>query len=80
MASLPTLNGEEFVCAVAKTGDPWPTGDAAEGTHSPLPVQGMTDGFAQASGKAVLVNLHSAAGVGNAMGNISPPLEITHPW
>lgn len=33
-------------------------------------VVGMADGFAQASGNASLVNLHSAAGVGNAMGNI----------
>jgi len=33
-------------------------------------VVGMADGFAQASGRASLVNLHSAAGVGNAMGNI----------
>lgn len=33
-------------------------------------VVGMADGFAQASGNAALVNLHSAAGVGNAMGNI----------
>lgn len=33
-------------------------------------VVGMADGFAHATGKASLVNLHSAAGVGNAMGNI----------
>ena len=33
-------------------------------------VVGMADGFAQASGNAALVSLHSAAGVGNAMGNI----------
>ena len=33
-------------------------------------VIGMADGHAQASGRASLVNLHSAAGVGNAMGNI----------
>ncbi len=33
-------------------------------------VVGMADGFAQASGKAAFVNLHSAAGVGNAMGAI----------
>lgn len=33
-------------------------------------VVGMADGFAQATGNASLVNLHSAAGVGNAMGNI----------
>jgi len=33
-------------------------------------VVGMADGYAQASGNASLVSLHSAAGVGNAMGNI----------
>jgi benzoylformate decarboxylase len=33
-------------------------------------VVGMADGFAQATHNASLVNLHSAAGVGNAMGNI----------
>lgn len=33
-------------------------------------VVGMADGFAQASGNAALVNLHSAVGVGHAMGNI----------
>ena len=33
-------------------------------------VVGMADGHAQATGNAALVNLHSAAGVGNAMGNI----------
>lgn len=31
-------------------------------------VVGMADGYAQATGRTVLVNLHSAAGVGNAMG------------
>jgi len=31
---------------------------------------GMADGFAHATGNAALVNLHSAAGVGHAMGNI----------
>ena len=46
-------------------------------------VVGMADGHAQASGRATLVNLHSAAGVGNAMGNIftafrnRTPLVIT---
>ena len=46
-------------------------------------VVGMADGYAQASGNAALVNLHSAAGVGNAMGNIftafrnRTPLVIT---
>ncbi|WP_321885782.1 benzoylformate decarboxylase [Burkholderia cenocepacia] len=33
-------------------------------------VVGMADGYAQATGNAAMVNLHSAAGVGNAMGNI----------
>lgn len=33
-------------------------------------VVGMADGYAQATGKVAFVNLHSAAGVGNAMGNI----------
>lgn len=33
-------------------------------------VVGMADGFAQATKNAAFVNLHSAAGVGNAMGNI----------
>ncbi len=33
-------------------------------------VVGMADGYAQATDKASFVNLHSAAGVGNAMGNI----------
>src|SRR5947199_9093394 len=46
-------------------------------------VVGMADGYAQATRNASLVNLHSAAGVGNAMGNIFPahknrtPLAIT---
>ncbi len=33
-------------------------------------VVGMADGYAQASRNAAFVNLHSAAGVGNAMGNL----------
>ena len=33
-------------------------------------VVGMADGYAQATRNAAFVNLHSAAGVGNAMGNI----------
>ena len=33
-------------------------------------VVGMADGYAAATGNAALVNLHSAAGVGHAMGNI----------
>ena len=44
---------------------------------------GMADGFAQGTGRPVLVNLHTAPGVGNAMGNIitaarnKTPLIIT---
>jgi benzoylformate decarboxylase len=44
---------------------------------------GMADGFAQGSGRPALVNLHTAPGVGNAMGNIitaqrnKTPLIIT---
>jgi benzoylformate decarboxylase len=33
-------------------------------------VVAMADGYAQDTGEAVLVNLHTAAGIGNAMGNI----------
>ena len=46
-------------------------------------VVGMADGFAQATRNAAFVNLHSAAGVGHAMGNIftayrnRTPLVIT---
>ena len=46
-------------------------------------VIGMADGYAQATRNAGLVNLHSAAGVGNALGNIftayrnQTPLVIT---
>lgn len=46
-------------------------------------VVGMADGYAQATHNAAVVNLHSAAGVGNAMGNIftaftnRTPLVIT---
>jgi benzoylformate decarboxylase len=46
-------------------------------------VIGMADGYAQATGKAALVSLHTAAGLGNAMGNIESawynhaPLVIT---
>ena len=46
-------------------------------------VVGMADGYAQATGRAAFVNLHSAAGVGNALGAIftayrnQTPLVIT---
>ena len=33
-------------------------------------VVGMADGYAQATGRPALVNLHTAPGVGNAMGAI----------
>jgi benzoylformate decarboxylase len=33
-------------------------------------VIGMADGFAQATGRPALVNVHAAAGTGNAMGNL----------
>jgi benzoylformate decarboxylase len=48
-----------------------------------LPVVGMADGFAQASGRPTHVNLHTAPGVGNAVGGIfnaqanKTPLVIT---
>ncbi len=48
-----------------------------------LAVVGMADGFAQASGRATHVNLHTAPGVGNAVGGIfnaqanKAPLVIT---
>src|SRR3977135_945086 len=46
-------------------------------------VVGMADGYAQASGRPTLVNLHTAPGVGNAMGAIfnaqanKSPLVVT---
>src|SRR5262245_30600462 len=46
-------------------------------------VIGMADGFAQATRNAAFVNLHSAAGLGHALGNIftayknQTPLVIT---
>lgn len=39
------------------------------GLHEAV-VVGMADGYAQTTGNAAFVNLHSAAGTGNAMGNI----------
>ena len=41
-------------------------------------VVGMADGYAQATRNAAFVNLHSAAGVGHAMGNIFTALEEPH--
>ena len=46
-------------------------------------VVGMADGYAQGSNKAAFVNLHTAAGVGNAMGTLmtaflnKTPLVVT---
>src|SRR3954466_6372494 len=43
----------------------------------------MADGYAQATGRPAFVNVHSAAGLGNAMGNLGnarsapPPLGVT---
>jgi benzoylformate decarboxylase len=44
-----------------------------------LVVVGMADGFAQASGRATHVNLHTAPGVGNAVGGISNALANKSP-
>ena len=63
--------------------DDWPDDiDYVLGLHE-ASVVGMADGYAQATRNAGFVNLHSAAGVGNAMGNIfnayrnQTPLVIT---
>ena len=40
------------------------------GLHEGVAV-GMADGYAQATGKPALVNLHSAAGTGNGMGALA---------
>ena len=46
-------------------------------------VVGMADGYAQASGRPAFVNLHTSAGLGNAMGNLTnaranrAPLVVT---
>lgn len=46
-------------------------------------VVGMADGYAQTTGRAALVNLHSSAGLGHAMGNLftayrnNTPLVVT---
>jgi benzoylformate decarboxylase len=42
-------------------------------------VVAMADGFCQATRKPVLVNLHSSAGVGNAMGNIMTAFQNKTP-
>ena len=43
-------------------------------------VVGMADGYAQATGNAALVNLHSATGVGHAMGNIFTAYRTRRRW
>ena len=43
-------------------------------------VVGMADGYAQATRNAAFVNLHSAAGVGNAMGNIFTASRTARRW
>jgi benzoylformate decarboxylase len=59
-----------------------PTADYVLGLHEGA-VVAMADAYAQASGQTTLVNLHTAAGVGNAMGAIvnaragHSPLVIT---
>src|ERR1700738_4840500 len=46
-------------------------------------VMAMADGFAQSTGRPALVNVHTAAGMGNAMGSLvagnkgTPPLIVT---
>ncbi|MDB5751207.1 MAG: benzoylformate decarboxylase [Ramlibacter sp.] len=42
-------------------------------------VVGMADGYAQVSGKVAFLNLHSAAGVGNAMGNLHTAFKNRSP-
>jgi benzoylformate decarboxylase len=42
-------------------------------------VAGMADGYAQATRNAGLVNLHSAVGVGHAMGNIFSAFKPVQP-
>jgi benzoylformate decarboxylase len=43
-------------------------------------VVAMADGYAQATHNAAFVNLHSAVGVGHAMGSIFTAFKIKHPW
>ncbi|MGO4834374.1 thiamine pyrophosphate-binding protein, partial [Rhizobiaceae sp. 2RAB30] len=77
-----TVFGNPGSTAVAFLGD-WP-----DDFHYVLGLQesavvAMADGFAQASGRPAFVNLHSAAGVGHALGSIftayknQTPLVIT---
>ena len=45
-----------------------------------LVVVGMADGFAQATGRPTHVNLHTAPGVGNAVGGSSTPRPTSPRW
>jgi benzoylformate decarboxylase len=45
-----------------------------------LVVVGMADGFAQASGRPTHVNLHTAPGVGNAVGGIFNARRTSRRW
>ena len=49
------------------------------GLHEGVAV-GMADGYAQASGRPALVNLHTAPGVGNAMGAIFNARPTSRRW
>ena len=42
-------------------------------------VMAMADGFAQSTGKPALVNVHTAAGTGNAMGSLIAAYRGQHP-
>lgn len=43
-------------------------------------VVGMADGYAQATGRPMLVNLHAASGSGNAMGALTNAVAARTPW
>jgi benzoylformate decarboxylase len=42
-------------------------------------VLAMADGFAQSTGKPALVNVHTSAGTGNAMGSLIAAYKGNHP-
>src|SRR5680860_626028 len=50
--------------------DAWPEDFAYHLALQEASAVAMADGWAQATGNAALVNLHSAAGLGNALGNV----------
>ncbi|GAB3562665.1 benzoylformate decarboxylase [Amycolatopsis endophytica] len=54
------------------------TFDYVLGLHEGV-VVGMADGYAQATGRPVLVNLHAAAGSGNAMGALTNSVHSRSP-